>query len=213
MRVRHPAGPPRVHARSGPGGGAGLREHTDEVLREAGFGTDEIEHCAPTGGLSLRGSSALGTEQTIIMPYAKSGGIRLYYEEAGTGVPVIFAHEYANELRGWETQLRYLSRYYRCIAYNARGFPPSDIPEADEMYGQQQAPGHQRRTRSPEARGGFCRRAQHGRGSRSALHPEPPGPGRISFAATCLSTRRSVPPSQCATTRRVDLLCSISRWS
>ena len=73
------------------------------------------------------------------MPYARAGEVSLYYEEAGSGTPIVFVHEYANDLRGWEAQMRYFSRYYRCIAYNARGFPPSDVPERDEMYGQDQA--------------------------------------------------------------------------
>ena len=55
-------------------------------------------------------------------------GVKLHYEEAGTGTPVVFVHEFAGDLRSWEPQLRYFSRRYRCIAYNARGYPPSDVP-------------------------------------------------------------------------------------
>ena len=63
------------------------------------------------------------------MPYADSGGVRLYYEEVGKGTPIVFVHEFADDLRSWEPQMRYFSRRYRCIAYNARGYPPSDVPE------------------------------------------------------------------------------------
>jgi pimeloyl-ACP methyl ester carboxylesterase len=70
------------------------------------------------------------------MPYAMSGDVRLYYEEAGKGTPVVWVHEYADDLYGWETQLSYFSRRYRCIAYNARGYPPSDVPEAASKYSQ-----------------------------------------------------------------------------
>jgi pimeloyl-ACP methyl ester carboxylesterase len=49
---------------------------------------------------------------------------------------VVFVHEFAGDLRSWEPQLRYFSRFYRCIAYNARGFPPSDVPEQPSLYGQ-----------------------------------------------------------------------------
>ena len=62
------------------------------------------------------------------MPYANSKGVQLYYEEAGKGVPVVFVHEFAGDIRAWEPQLRYFSRRYRCIAFNARGYPPSDVP-------------------------------------------------------------------------------------
>ena len=64
------------------------------------------------------------------MPYVSAGdGVKLYYEEAGQGTPILFVHEFMGEYRSWEAQLRYFSRRYRCIAYNARGYPPSDVPE------------------------------------------------------------------------------------
>jgi pimeloyl-ACP methyl ester carboxylesterase len=61
------------------------------------------------------------------MPYLHADdGVRLYYEEAGTGAPVVFVHEFAGDHRSWEPQVRYFSRRYRCIAFNARGWPPSE---------------------------------------------------------------------------------------
>jgi pimeloyl-ACP methyl ester carboxylesterase len=71
------------------------------------------------------------------MPYAITrDGIRLYYEETGMGRPVIFAHEFAGDLRSWEPQVRHFGRRYRCIAFNARGYPPSDVPESPSSYSQ-----------------------------------------------------------------------------
>ena len=70
------------------------------------------------------------------MPYVTAGvGVKLYYEEAGRGTPILFVHEFMGECRSWEAQLRYFSRRYRCIAYNARGYPPSDVPQQAEDYG------------------------------------------------------------------------------
>ena len=66
-------------------------------------------------------------------------GIRLYYEEAGAGTPLVFVHEFAGDLRSWEPQMRHFSRRYRCIAYNARGYAPSDVPEEVERYSQEHA--------------------------------------------------------------------------
>jgi pimeloyl-ACP methyl ester carboxylesterase len=66
-------------------------------------------------------------------------GVRLYYEETGSGVPVVFVHEFAGDLRSYEPQVRYFSRRYRCITYNARGYPPSDVPENFESYSQDRA--------------------------------------------------------------------------
>src|SRR6201992_3831098 len=66
-------------------------------------------------------------------------GVKLYYEEVGAGVPVVFVHEFAGDVRSWEPQLRYFGRFYRCIAYNARGYPPSDVPGSVDQYSQDRA--------------------------------------------------------------------------
>ena len=66
-------------------------------------------------------------------------GVKLYYEESGSGTPIVFVHEFAGDWRTWEPQLRHFSRRYRCIAYNARGYPPSDVPADIERYSQQRA--------------------------------------------------------------------------
>ena len=68
------------------------------------------------------------------MPFAASRGVRLYYEEAGKGVPVVFVHAFSGDLRSWEAQMRHFSRRYRCIAFNARGYPPSDVPASASSY-------------------------------------------------------------------------------
>ncbi len=66
-------------------------------------------------------------------------GLKLYYEETGTGIPVVFVHEFAGDHRSWEPQVRYFSRRYRCIAYSARGYTPSDTPKDFERYSQDRA--------------------------------------------------------------------------
>lgn len=66
-------------------------------------------------------------------------GVKLHVEEAGSGIPVVFVHEFGGDTRSWEPQMRYFARNYRAIAYNARGYPPSDVPEDVSMYGQQRA--------------------------------------------------------------------------
>ena len=69
------------------------------------------------------------------MPHiSASDGARLYYEEAGSGEPLVFVHEFLGEYRCWEAQMRYFSRKYRCVAYNARGYPPSDVPDSPDDY-------------------------------------------------------------------------------
>src|SRR5260370_18309078 len=74
------------------------------------------------------------------MPQARTDdGIRLHYEETGAGIPVIFVHEFAGDARSWEPQLRHFGQRYRCIAFNARGYPPSDVPESPAAYAQARA--------------------------------------------------------------------------
>jgi pimeloyl-ACP methyl ester carboxylesterase len=74
------------------------------------------------------------------LPHALTDdGVRLYYEESGSGTPLVFVHEYAGDWRSWEPQMRFFSRYYRCLAFNARGYPPSDVPEDPEKYSQARA--------------------------------------------------------------------------
>ena len=69
------------------------------------------------------------------MPYIEAAGARLYCEDHGDGYPMIFIHEFGCDIRQWETQVRYFSRAYRCVTYNARGYPPSDVPEDAALYG------------------------------------------------------------------------------
>jgi pimeloyl-ACP methyl ester carboxylesterase len=70
------------------------------------------------------------------MPHITAGGgVKLYYEEAGQGTPILFVHEFMGEYCSREAQLRYFSRRYRCVAYNARGYPPSDVPSIVEDCG------------------------------------------------------------------------------
>lgn len=74
------------------------------------------------------------------MPHVTArDGVRLYFEETGSGIPVVFVHEFAGDVRSWEPQVRHFARRYRCIAFNARGFPPSDVPEDGELYSQDHA--------------------------------------------------------------------------
>jgi pimeloyl-ACP methyl ester carboxylesterase len=73
------------------------------------------------------------------MPHASVDGIRLYYEEVGEGTPLVFVHEFAGEVESWRPQVQFFARRYRTIAYNARGYPPSDVPDDPAAYSQERA--------------------------------------------------------------------------
>jgi pimeloyl-ACP methyl ester carboxylesterase len=70
------------------------------------------------------------------MPYAQAQGARIYYEENGSGTPILFIHEFGGDWRSWEDQVRRFARGWRCIAWSARGYPMSDAPDGQALYGQ-----------------------------------------------------------------------------
>lgn len=68
------------------------------------------------------------------MPKAKCNGVELYYEEVGTGFPLVFCHEFAGDMRSWDPQVRHFARRYRVITFNYRGYPPSTVPGDEVEY-------------------------------------------------------------------------------
>src|SRR5690554_6780587 len=71
--------------------------------------------------------------------FATSDGTRLYYEATGAGEAILFIHEYAGDHRSWEGQVRHFSRRFRCVTFNARGYPSSDVPTDVGQYSMRQA--------------------------------------------------------------------------
>ena len=70
------------------------------------------------------------------MPLAASQGARIYYEETGKGTPILFIHEFGGDHRSWDDQMRHFGRSWRCITWAARGYPGSDAPDDETLYGQ-----------------------------------------------------------------------------
>jgi pimeloyl-ACP methyl ester carboxylesterase len=73
------------------------------------------------------------------MPKFPANGVNLYYEVTGKGFPLVWSHEFAGDYRSWDPQVKFLARRYRVITYNARGYPPSDVPPNPEDYSQEHA--------------------------------------------------------------------------
>ncbi|MBI3457080.1 MAG: alpha/beta fold hydrolase [Candidatus Rokubacteria bacterium] len=73
------------------------------------------------------------------MPKAAIDGVNLFYEEVGQGVPLAFVHEFAGDHASWRPQVSFFGRRYRTVTFNARGYPPSDVPEDPAAYSQPQA--------------------------------------------------------------------------
>ncbi len=95
-----------------------------------------------TAGHSPRTPAQAGAQRprrSEPMPFASVGGVKIHYEEVGHGVPLVFVHEFAGDAQSWRPQVSFFARRYRTIAFNARGYPPSDVPEDPAAYSQEQA--------------------------------------------------------------------------
>lgn len=73
------------------------------------------------------------------MATAQVNGIEVYYEAVGSGFPLVCAHEWGGSCASWDPQVKYFSRYYRVVTYNARGYWPSEVPATPESYSQETA--------------------------------------------------------------------------
>ena len=104
-----------------------------------GLGEGNSSNVSDSGGPYCLQRTAFIDIECHMPKLTTDDGVQLYYEEAGAGTPVVFVHEFGGDHRSWEPQVRYFSRRYRCIAYNARGYPPSDVPEDFERYSQARA--------------------------------------------------------------------------
>lgn len=68
------------------------------------------------------------------MPNVRLDGALIAYRESGAGVPLVFCHEFAGSMESWDPQISYFARRHRAIAYNAKGYPPSEVPPEWQAY-------------------------------------------------------------------------------
>ena len=68
-----------------------------------------------------------------------SDKIKLNVKINGSGKTILFVHEFGGDQRGWEPQILHFARKYQCITFNARGYPPSSVPEKINYYSQERA--------------------------------------------------------------------------
>ncbi len=64
---------------------------------------------------------------------ATSGTINIAYADSGTGKPIVFLHGVGATKKCWAMQMRLLSRKFRCIALDYRGYGDSDVPPIDTI--------------------------------------------------------------------------------
>src|SRR5437879_7857605 len=70
---------------------------------------------------------------------ASVDGVKLHCEERGGGPAVLFAHEYGGSCRSFDMQVAAFRARHRCVVFNARGYPPSEVPASVGSYSQYHA--------------------------------------------------------------------------
>src|ERR1700745_1690781 len=80
--------------------------------------------------------SGKGTMSTITVGQENTDDIDIYYEDHGTGQPVVLIHGYPLNGHSWERQERVLLQAgYRVITYDRRGFGRRSQPTVGYDYG------------------------------------------------------------------------------
>jgi len=64
------------------------------------------------------------------MPWSRSNGLRIYYETAGEGPPLVLLHANPFDHSMWLYQIAHFARGYTVVAPDLRGYGRSDKPEA-----------------------------------------------------------------------------------
>ena len=60
-------------------------------------------------------------------------GTRLYYEQAGSGHPLVLIHGFSLSTKMWDDQYAAFARHYRVIRYDMRGSGQSDLPTEESF--------------------------------------------------------------------------------
>jgi pimeloyl-ACP methyl ester carboxylesterase len=70
------------------------------------------------------------------MPDIMANGVRIRYEERGSGTGMVWAHGLGGTWQAWEKVMNFFQDRYRVIAYDARGHGNSEKPDKLEEYSQ-----------------------------------------------------------------------------
>lgn len=66
--------------------------------------------------------------------YANVNGTSIFYEVAGKGTPLILIHGNFGDRRHWDYQVEPLSKQFKVIRYDVRGYGKSALPLSDVQY-------------------------------------------------------------------------------
>ena len=68
------------------------------------------------------------------MPKIKANGLPHYYEQIGTGTPLVFIHGAFADSQIWEPQWHYFSSQYRLIRYDLRGHGRTGVSDLNRYF-------------------------------------------------------------------------------
>ena len=71
------------------------------------------------------------------MAFVTRDGVRLYYEDHGSGPAVLLSHGYGATSQMWQDQVAALKDRYRVIVWDLRGHGESDYPADPHLYSKQ----------------------------------------------------------------------------
>lgn len=66
--------------------------------------------------------------------FADVSGARIYYEERGSGEPLLLLHNFFNTAAGWDAYVDDLATRYRVIAWDMRGHGRSNNPSTADVF-------------------------------------------------------------------------------
>jgi pimeloyl-ACP methyl ester carboxylesterase len=67
--------------------------------------------------------------QTATVGHANVNGATLYYEITGKGTPIVFLHGFTGDHRNWDPQVKFFSKKFKVITFDARGHGQSSMPD------------------------------------------------------------------------------------
>ncbi len=116
---------PKLNSDHGPGMPAARK-----VQSHHGYRSCLSEATVVTGpGATTAGTGRRGPMPFVTVGRENSAAIRIYYEDHGSGPPVVLVHGYALNGHSWEKQeTALLAAGHRVITYDRRGFGASSRP-------------------------------------------------------------------------------------
>ncbi len=68
------------------------------------------------------------------MPHLDRDGVKIYYDDHGSGPAILLSHGYSATSKMWADQVAAFKDRYRVITWDMRGHGESDSPEDQSLY-------------------------------------------------------------------------------